>query len=239
MIREIQVFLLATSVSSFIILSSLIPACIHNTITHYFSVYLLFICNINVYVHGNKNLLKNNNIYMANHYEGIDHTVLYSIITQPLSSPCYSIGKDDLLVRKYPLYSLTTIKDVIVKLFYQNSYIIPYIRGDKESGERVKKNSIEVIKKNNMLIFPEGRSWRKGLCYDFKPGMFEVAEKHNRCIVPITLKYRNFDGKNKGEKCILQDWMNISVDVFIHDEVQPKDYKLMLKETFEKITSKN
>ena len=69
--------------------------------------------------------------------------------------------------------------------------------------------------------------------------MFEVAQQCNKSIVPITLKYRNFDGKNKGEKCIIQDWMDIEVDVFIHDKVDPKDYNLMLKETFEKITSKN
>jgi len=239
MIREIQVFLLTASLSSYIILSTFIPLCIHKTIAHYFSQYLLFVCNVKVYVHGNKNLLKNNNIYMANHYEGIDFIVLYSIITQPLSSPCYAIGKDDVMGKQYPVYSIASIKDIVIKLVYNNSYIIPYTRGDKESGKRAKKRSIEIIKNNKLLVFPEGRSWRKGLSHDFKPGMFEVAQNHNICIVPITLKYRDFDGKNKGEKCVLQDWMNITGDVFIHDEVQHKDYKLMLKETFEKITSKN
>jgi len=66
-----------------------------------------------------------------------------------------------------------------------------------------------------------------------------VAEQCNKHIVPITLKYRNFDGKNKGEACVVQDWMDIEVDVFIHDKVSPKNYEKMLEETFEKITSKN
>ena len=239
MLRTLQSILFGTSVFGFLIGSIIIPSCVYNTVMHYFLIYLRTICNLKVHVHGSKQLLKNNHIYMANHYEGVDYLVLYSLITQPLSRPCYVIGKDDLLGRQYPLQPLSTIIDFLIKQFYESGYIIPYTRGNKESGQRVRNQVLNLIKNNNVLIFPEGRSWRKGACHEFKPGMFEVAEQSNKSIVPITLKYRNFDGKNKGEKCVLNDWMNLVVDVFVHDEVQPKAYNLMLEETFEKISSKN
>jgi len=236
---ELRLGIFSISILGFICICPLMLESIHSVVFHYFMIYMRKLCNVNVYVHGNKELLKENHMYMSNHYEGVDYIVLYSVVTQPLSRPCYVIGKDDLLGRQYPIKTLGSVVDFIVRLFYDSGYIIPYTRGDKESGVRVRKKAIEVLQNNSLLLFPEGRSWRKGACHEFKAGMFEVAEEYKHSIVPITLKYRNFDGKNKGEKCILADWLDIDVDVYIHDKVDYKDHKLMLQETFEKITSKN
>lgn len=235
----LRIGLFSVSILGYIGICPLLSESLHSVFFHYFMIYMRMLCNVKVYVHGNEDLLKENHMYMANHYEGVDHIVLYSVLTQPFSRPCYVIGKDDLLGRQYPIKTLGSIIDYVVKLFYHGGYIIPYTRGDKESGIQVRKKSIEILQNNNLLLFPEGRSWRKGACHEFKAGMFEVAEEYKHSIVPITLKYRNFDGKNKGEKCILADWLDIDVDVYIHDIVECKDHKLMLQETFEKITSKN
>lgn len=237
--NELRIGLFSVSILGYISIFPLLSESLHSVFFHYFMIYMRMLCNVKVYVHGNEDLLKENHMYMANHYEGVDHIVLYSVLTQPFSKPCYVIGKDDLLGRQYPIKTLGSIIDYVVKLFYHGGYIIPYTRGDKESGIQVRKKSIEILQNNNLLLFPEGRSWRKGACHEFKAGMFEVAEEYKHSIVPITLKYRNFDGKNKGEKCILADWLDIDVDVYIHDIVECKDHKLMLQETFEKITSKN
>ena len=235
----LRIGLFSTSILLYIGICPLLSENMHSVFFHYFMKYMRMLCNVKVYVHGNKALLKENHMYMANHYEGVDHIVLYTVLTQPFSRPCYVIGKDDLLGRQYPIKTIGSMMDYIVKLFYHGGYIIPYTRGDKECGIRVRKKTIEILQNNNLLLFPEGRSWRKGVCHEFKAGMFEVAEEYKHSIVPITLKYRNFDGKNKGEKCILADWLDIDVDVYIHDIVESKDNKLMLQETFEKITSKN
>jgi 1-acyl-sn-glycerol-3-phosphate acyltransferase len=240
MLKDLQVALFSISTFCYIIICPFLPEAIHSTIMHFFVLYLRITCNVKVYIHGNEQLLHGKHIFMANHYEGVDQIALYPVITQPFNDPCYVIGKDDLLGKKYPLDSINSIIDYIIKIFYEGCNIIPYTRGNKESGIRVRKEAMKMLNNNKkLLIFPEGRSWRKGACHEFKPGMFEVAEQCNKSIVPITLKYRNFDGKNKGEKCVLQDWMNIDVDIFIHDLVLPKHHNLMLQETFEKITSKN
>ena len=241
MLKTLRVYLFAGSIFSFIITAPFIPNCIHQYILYYTVKWLRIICNVKVNVYGDKELLKNSNdIYMANHYEGVDFNVLLPLITTPYSSKCYTIAKDDLLGRQYPIYSLNNIVDYAIKLFYEGGNLIPYTRGNKDSGIQVKQMAKKILNNNNkLLIFPEGRSWRKGISYEFKPGIFKVAEECKKTIIPLTLKYRNFDGKNKGEKCIIEDWMDIEVDVFIHDKVEPKNYNDMLQETFEKITSKN
>jgi 1-acyl-sn-glycerol-3-phosphate acyltransferase len=240
MFKEIRMFLGGSTLFSYIMVSPLLPKCVKQYVQYYVVSYLRFLCNVKVNVYGNKQLLGGNDIYMANHYEGIDYHVLYPLITSPYSNQCYSIAKDDMLGKKYPTTNILTLFEKFIKIFYEGGDLIPYARGDKNSGMRVRNRAVEILNDNNkLLIFPEGRSWRKGKCVEFKSGMFQVAEQCNKHIVPITLKYRNFDGKNKGEACVVQDWMDIEVDVFIHDKVSPKNYEKMLEETFEKITSKN
>lgn len=240
MLKNLRLLIHHSSLFVYVCVSPLIPSCIHSVFIHYFILYLRTLCNVSVHIHGDQKLLAEKNIFMANHYEGVDNYVLYPMIKQPLSNKLHLIGKDDMLGKHYPMGSFNSVMDYLIKFFYESGYIIPYRRGNKESGLRVRHKVKELLNNNEkLLIFPEGRSWRKGACHEFKPGMFEVAEQCNKSIVPITLKYRNFDGKNKGEKCVIQDWMDIEVDVFIHDEVLPKNYENMLEETFEKITSKN
>jgi 1-acyl-sn-glycerol-3-phosphate acyltransferase len=231
---------MTASIFSFIVSAPLMPEILHQFILYCLIEWCKILCNIKINIYGNKKLLEENTLFMANHYEGVDYFVLYSMITTPFSECCYAIAKDDLLGRQYPLEVLSNIIDYVVKLFYEGGYLIPYTRGDKNSGIRVKNRTKEILQNNKkLLVFPEGRSWRKGVCHEFKPGMFEVAEECKKSIIPITLKYRNFDGKNKGEKCVLEDWMDIDVDVFIHDKVNVQSHDKMLSETFEKISSKN
>jgi 1-acyl-sn-glycerol-3-phosphate acyltransferase len=240
MFKEIRMCLGGAAIFSYIITAPLIPKMVKQIYQYYLVSYVRFLCNVKINVYGNKTLLNDNDIYMANHYEGVDYPVLYPLITSPFSNACYSIAKDDALGKQYPIMKIKNVLEYFIKLFYESGDLIPYTRGDKNSGARVRDKAVEILNNNNkILIFPEGRSWRKGACHEFKPGMFEVAEQCNKSIVPITLKYRNFDGKNKGEKCVIQDWMDIEVDIFIHDKVSPKNHMKMLEETFEKITSKN
>jgi len=240
MFKEFRMFLGGTALFSYIMVAPLLPKGVKQYVQYYVVSYVRFLCNVKVIVYGNKQLLEGNDIYMANHYEGIDYPVIYPLITSPYSNRCYSVAKDDMLGKQYPVFNIKNVFEYFVKIFYEGGDLIPYARGDKNSGLRVRNRAVEVLNDNNkLLIFPEGCSRRNGRCVEFKPGMFQVAEQCNKSIVPMTLKYRNFEGKNKGESCVIQDWMDIEVDVFIHDKVSPKNYEKMLEETFEKITSKN
>ena len=68
--------------------------------------------------------------------------------------------------------------------------------------------------------------------------MFKIAEKLNIPIVPITLVYRNYCGKDKHEDSDMCEWTNTDVDIYIHDAVLPQSHEKMMDETFNKIQSK-
>jgi 1-acyl-sn-glycerol-3-phosphate acyltransferase len=193
-----------------------------------------YIVNLKLVIHGDLSVINKNTIIMSNHYEGLDFITLMSLFTDS-NKNIYTIAKSDMINNGN--YFINTL----IHYFYKSFNFISYTRGCKESGEIVKNKVREILKykKNtNILVFPEGRSRRAGQCLEFKPGIFKVAQENNVNILPITLKYTTFDGKNKGEKCILKDWLNHKCHIYIHELVKVDDSEKMLKETFDKISSK-
>ena len=234
------------------ILSGVVPTMLYlftykilpNKLQHYFTYnliwYLKKICNINVHVHGNTDIMNERNyIYMANHYEGIDFLTLYSLLNSPGKTKTYTIAKYDLLGDHGKLNIFSYMADVVGRRLYDICKFIPYVRGDKNSGTEVKNTAIKKLLCNeNILVFPEGRARKNGAIKTFKPGMFKTAEKLNIPIVPITLVYRNYCGKDKHEDSDMCEWTNTDVDIYIHDVVLPQSHEKMMDETFNKIQSK-
>lgn len=206
---------------------------------YYYSIISInYILGSNIIVHGDVSIFKKGGyLIMSNHYEGLDYLNIASVIFDYRYNDIYTIAKSDLLgdnVNK-------TIVEKIKENYFNASHFISYIRGNKDSGIEVKNeiNNILKYKKNvNLLVFPEGRSWRKGKCVEFKSGMFKYASENNIEIIPITINYRNFEGKNKGEKCILTDWLYNTCDIYVHDVVKVDTWNIMLDNTFKKISSK-
>ena len=159
MFKDLRTFVFCWSLFSFICISPFIPNCIHSTIVHYVMFFSRKICNVTVNVHGNKNILYENNIFMANHYEGIDYFVLFPLISRPFDVMTYIIGKHDMLGKPYPLHEPKTLMESFIKTAYKSNCTIPYKRGNKESGIHVRKKVVELLCENKkILLFPEGRS---------------------------------------------------------------------------------
>lgn len=222
-----------------ILLQSLLGVFLSEEYLNYSKYFLVNFCrdyiiNLKLVVHGDLSVINKNTIIMSNHYEGLDFVALMSLFVNS-NKNIYTIAKSDMINKGN--YFINTL----IHYFYKSFNFISYIRGCKESGEIVKNKVRETLKykKNtNILVFPEGRSRRGGKCEEFKPGIFKIAQENSVNILPITLKYTTFDGKNKGEKCILKDWLNHTCHIYIHELVKVDDSEKMLKETFYKISSK-
>ena len=209
----------------------------------YQPIFYLGICGFNkcinnkVTTYGNiENLKQQNCIYVCNHYHGLDFPLLIQLITSPGFNATYTISKSDLVLpHKYG-----KIADIINTSFMNVLNLITYYRVNKESGINVLQKVEEKFNKNkhiNLLLFPEGERRRYGISINFKPGIFKFAEQHNIPIIPITIYYNPFIGSNEEDPLNLFLWMNNDAQVFIHDKILPQDYNIMLKQSFDLISS--
>ena len=134
-------------------------------------------------------------IIMMNHICGKDTLFLYNFIE------FYSVVKSDLLgevVQEDESWILSYMKDEI----FEKCKFIPYQRGDKKSGEEVKKMILKNINEGkNMIVFPEGTTqhcFRKPL--PFKKGIFDLAYDHKIPIFTFSINYSKDVGFCKEEK---------------------------------------
>ena len=170
-------------------------------------LFYLGICGFNkcmnnkVITYGNiENLKQQNCIYICNHYDGVDFSIIIQLLTCPGFNTTYTISKSDL--------------------------VIPHKYGKIADNKHI-----------NLLLFPEGEARKYGISVNFKPGIFKFAEKHNIPIIPITIYYKPFIGENKGGSTNIFLWLNNEVQVFVHDKIVPQDYNIMLKQSFDLISS--
>lgn len=131
-------------------------------------------------------------IVMMNHYTGIDPLFLYNYID------FYSIVKNELLgevINEDESWLLTYMKDE----FFEKTKCIPYKRGNKKSGEEIKKYILENTQSGkNILIFPEGTTqecFKKPL--PFKKGIFELAYENKIPIFSVSVNYSKDIGLSK------------------------------------------
>ena len=150
-------------------------------------------------------------IIMLNHYSGVDPLFLYDYIS------FYSITKSDLLgeiVNEDDNWLFSYMKDE----FFEKLKFISYKRGDKQSGEEVKKKVYEIIQSGkNVIMFPEGtvqHCFHKPL--PFKKGIFHLAHEKKIPIFTLSLNYSKDIGLNREESLDIIDIFEKRPDVKIY-----------------------
>lgn len=175
----------------------------------------LDIMNLKYNVKGNMNYKKNGTVIMSNHYNITDVLILNSIFNNT-----YTICKDDLfaaLENDNPVFSF--IQKNFNYLIIKPNNLIKYKRGNKVSGEKIKKRIRYLIRNGkNVIIFPEGTSSREGNSKkELKKGIFKLCEDYKIDITPVTLKYSKNIGLGMNDKFKVENLFNLNCDVIIHD----------------------
>ncbi len=164
-------------------------------------------------------------LLMMNHICGKDTLFLYDFID------FYSVVKSDLLgevVQEDESWLLSYMKDEI----FEKCKFIPYLRGDKKSGEEVKKTIVKTIQEGkNIIVFPEGTTQH---CFQkplpFKKGIFDIAYEHQIPIFTFSINYSKDVGFLKGET---YDFSHIfkqkpDVKIYCNGIFYPEQYMSML-----------
>jgi 1-acyl-sn-glycerol-3-phosphate acyltransferase len=118
-------------------------------------------------------------LYICNHQSYIDSLIIKYIKPEIKTIAKSDTADDFSIMKKFA----TTILN--------NWGVIPYKRGDKESGQNVRNLIKESVQSGeSILIYPEGSSYVFDCLNKFYPGSFEVAYDNNLTIQPITIKYK-------------------------------------------------
>lgn len=190
---------------------------------------MVYFLNLKIKIHGNiDNVNKKQVLVMCNHYDGVDFFAISHIYGY---NKLYTIVKHDLVGSSYHKNLLSDIFYYLKNSFYYSSYFVPYKRGDKDDGNIIKEIIIDKLTKDNILIFPEGRSRTDGVPKDFKHGIFKLAVDHHLNILPISIKYDKDAGTETNGQKNLFKWFDLTADIYIHDIVscENNDY-LQLKD---------
>ena len=194
--------------------------------------------NMKIKVYGKKNLQNYNNlnlVVMSNHLNATDYAIIIHVLnyyTQQYKK-IYTIAKADVFGNKNDNNIISNCLSVYKNNLFKKLNLIPYKRGDKQSGEETKKNMLETINNNNnILIFPEGECTRSGIPRDFKPGSFKMCSENNIWILPITLRYEQDIGVNRTDKIDINKWFNISVHMYIHSPIYNDNWEVLKNDVF-------
>ncbi len=192
-----------------------------------------FLMNLKINIHGNIEP-DENVIYVSNHVGGFDFFVLKYLLSKYRRN-LYTVVYDNMVdIKGYIKFCLYNIKHI----FYDLLNFICYKRGDKESGSDVKSKILDLFKKENcnLLIFPSGYV-SNNINAPFKPGIFKLAAENNIKIRPITLKYNKILlNQNRSKNFSLEEWFNLTVDVYIHEIQQNSNWEILMKDCYELIS---
>ena len=198
--------------------------------------------NIKIKVYGKNNLKNYNNlnlIIMSNHLNATDVAVIIHVLNYYTNQnkKIYTIAKADIFGNKDDDNIICNFLSIFKNNLFNKLNLIPYERGNKESGEKIKKNMLEIINNNNnILIFPEGECSRTGIPREFKPGSFKMCSENNIWILPITLKYDQDIGVNRTDKIYMSKWFNISAHMYIHTPIYNNNWEVLKNDVFNIIT---
>ena len=185
--------------------------------------------NATIRVHGNTNNFSNNNLLiMSNHsHVFLDGIIMYNLYYKNNSiETLHTIVQTDFFndSKIKILHLMSFIQDTLLSCWY----LIPYKRGDKEDGKKIRNTIVDALSHGkNILVFPEGTTHKNGIPKEFKKGTFEVAIENKSRILPITIKYEKDIGKEKGDPIdlftILFNIFDNVVDIYIHDIIDEND----------------
>jgi len=198
----------------------------------YTAIMILF--NLRIKLKGNVNYLQDANmLILSNHYEGMDFIVIKNSIH--CSKKLFAVCKHNVFGDVNDKNKLFDFLSFFKNSIYASNNFIPYIRGKKEDGEAVKNIILEKIKKDNILVFPEGTSYKNGAPKEFKNGIFHLASDNNFTILPITLIYGSEFGAGRGEPTDLYDWFNLECEVYVHEKITGNNWLQLKENTFNAI----
>lgn len=186
------------------------------------------ILNIKTKIIGDEKLLeKKGCIFIANHQNATD----YGFISNKIYKP-HGICKASLFqLNDMPFYY--RIFSIFEKYLIKSYRFIPYERGDKDSGIKVKKIIVDTInKKENVIVFPEGETTKEGIPKQFKSGLFRTAAENNISIIPLTLKYLKPVGINRNDMINPMKWFNNNVTIYIHPEQKNENWEILKNNCF-------
>jgi 1-acyl-sn-glycerol-3-phosphate acyltransferase len=197
--------------------------------------------NVNIKAINKNNLNNFNNkkvIIMSNHYNGLDYGIIINAINNLIRT-----DKKIFAVAKHNAFGDKTDDNIISNIFglFQNRTfnffnLIPYIRGNKDSGTLTKNIMLEKISNNHsVLIFPEGETTRTGIPQNFRPGSFKLCADNNIYILPVTLKYDKNIGVNRTEPININNWHNTTATIIFHPLIYNKDADILMQQVFNKI----
>jgi len=162
-------------------------------------------------------------LYIMNHHSFLDSIILKSIVPYKTKFVCKSDASNETIFKKY------------TQQLIENFNVITYVKGDKDSGKKVRNDIVDNIQNgNSVFIFPEGTSYID-YPHSFYPGSFETAFTNNLSIQPITIKYKTNIQWGTGTNlqlyqkdiltnikyCLNQD---NPVNITFHSVVEPTDF---------------
>lgn len=161
-------------------------------------------------------------VIMANHYcGGLDVCLIERFIE------CYIVVKND-ICGEIVNEENDGIQNFLRKALFDKCLLIPYKRGNKESGYEVKQMIERETKRGkNVLIFPEGtsqRCWNKPL--PFRKGIFDLCFEKNIPIFSISLNYSKDIGAGKSDSTNFSNIFGLSphVKMFCNGIFYPISY---------------
>ena len=194
--------------------------------------------NVTVKIKNKDNLNKINQtkkvIIMANHINGLDYGVLYNIIQS--NKKIYAVAKHNVFGDKTDGSIVSNILGLFKDSAYDFFNLIPYIRGNKDSGTKVKQKMLNVVNNGDIVIlFPEGETSRSGIPISFKPGSFKLCADNNISILPITIKYNKQIGVNRTDPINMKKWHNAVATAIVHPMVNNTNPDILREQVFQAI----
>ena len=196
----------------------------------------------NIKVCGKKNLKDYNDlklVIMSNHHSALDQGIVTYAINSNIESDkkLYTVVKHNLLGDKNDKNGVSSFLGKFKEPIYKFFNFIPYIRGNKKSGDNIKKMMMRLVKKekHSILLFPEGETQRIPIPKEFKPGSFKLCAENNIGVLPVSLKFNKRVGGNKGDKVKISRWYNANVIVYIHEPIFDNNWEGLRDKVFNKI----
>ena len=212
----------------------------NRNINNYYNIFINCF-NIKISVYGRKNLLnihKEKIVIMSNHMSAVDFVTITHVINYYTKEQ-----KNIYTIVKHNLFGDKVDKNVVIKMLgliqpklFDKLRFIPYVRGNKDSGNFIKNKIIKTVNnKNTILLFPDGKSIKDGIPVDFKAGSFKICAENKIKILPITLKYKEDIGIGTHEKVNINKWFDINAILYIHPLIYDDNWDVLRTKVFETI----